>query len=594
MHRPILAALRVAPLLWIVHFAAAGSPEAIDRAQRLLERNEARAAAGILEAALPTAASERPALLQLLRQAYESAARQAEAAGRPRDAEQFRDNLAILNRKSKPESKPAEDEALKRASNEALKQAESSPTRVPAETLPEKIEAPGLLPPEKPAANVEPPPVSSPSPAPASPPPVSPAPKPVANRETLDIAEADAAFLAKKYDVAGRIYAALDREHRLPAQRSDHWAYCRWDALVRRINANPTTAAEWASIDAEIKSVHTLSPKNWYGEYLRNCVAERSRGARRPPSDQIVLRGSSPDEPGVDKPGAIEAGPPRRAQGTPASPPAPPRRAPGAKDGAPLSIGDWQVRETPSFRIYHLDPALAGRVAAAAEAARTAQTSRWAGAMARGAWTPKCDIYLYPSAATFSKMTGQPEESPGFSTMGIKAGEIVARRINLRADHPNLQAAILPHEITHVILADLFPTQQIPRWADEGMAVLAEPGSEQQARASDLEKPLAANRLFKLNDLMVMDYPDGKHWALYYAQSVSLTRFLVDLEGPARFIDFVKASQQNGPEAELRRVYKIEGFADLQARWLAYAKAESSTMTASAPDTAEESAPRTR
>ena len=124
----------------------------------------------------------------------------------------------------------------------------------------------------------------------------------------------------------------------------------------------------------------------------------------------------------------------------------------------------------------------------------------------------------------------------------------------------------------------------------EHVAYGAEPTTEQKARASDLGGPLAANRLFKLNDLMVMDYPDGKHWALYYAQSVSLTRFLVDLEGPARFIEFVQGSQRNGPEAELRRVYKIEGFADLQARWLAFAKAESTTMTASAP----EAAPRTR
>ena len=136
MHRPILAALRVAPLLLLAQFAAAGNPEALEQAHRLLERNEARAAAEILEAALPTAASDRPALLQLLRQAYESAARQAEAAGKPRDAELFRDNLAILNRKPNLKDKPPSDEALERASNEALKQAESSQTRVPAETDP--------------------------------------------------------------------------------------------------------------------------------------------------------------------------------------------------------------------------------------------------------------------------------------------------------------------------------------------------------------------------------------------------------------------------------------------------------------------------
>ena len=53
-------------------------------------------------------------------------------------------------------------------------------------------------------------------------------------------------------------------------------------------------------------------------------------------------------------------------------------------------------------------------------------------------------------------MTGQPEDSPGFSTMGLNAGKVVARRVNLRADHPNLVPAIVPHEVTHVVLADLW------------------------------------------------------------------------------------------------------------------------------------------
>ena len=260
MHRPILAALRVAPLLLLAQFAAAGNPEALDQAHRLLERNEARAAAEILEAALPTAASDRPALLQLLRQAYESAARQAEAAGKPRDAEQFRDNLAILNRKPKPKDKPPADEALKRASDEALKQAESSQTRVPAEAPPEKIEAPSLPAPEKPAERRR----AAPG---------------VASSLGLDSAcnsDSQARRQSPSRSTSrrrmrpswprnmtwpGRIYAALDRERRLPAQRSDHWAYCRWVDLVRRINANPTTAEEWASIDAEIKSVQQAEPE---------------------------------------------------------------------------------------------------------------------------------------------------------------------------------------------------------------------------------------------------------------------------------------------------------------------------------------------
>ncbi len=38
---------------------------------------------------------------------------------------------------------------------------------------------------------------------------------------------------------------------------------------------------------------------------------------------------------------------------------------------------------------------------------------------------------------------------------------------------------------------------------------------------------------------MAMDYPDAKDWSLYYAQSVSLTRFLVEQGPPEQFIQFV-------------------------------------------------------
>jgi hypothetical protein len=245
----------------------------------------------------------------------------------------------------------------------------------------------------------------------------------------------------------------------------------------------------------------------------------------------------------------------------------------------------WKIRETASFRIMHVDPDLAERAVEVAESAREAQISRWAGSPPRAPWTPKCDLYLYPNARLFSQMTGQLEDSPGFSTMGMNGGRIIARRVNLRADHPQLLKAIMPHEITHVVLADLFPHQQIPRWADEGMAVLSEPPSEQLSRAADLDEPLGTGQLFKVEKLMSMDYPESRYWGLYYAQSVSLTRFLVEQGTPTQFIQFVQNSQQTSPETALKRVYNIDGFADLHNRWLTYARRKTGTATASAaPD----------
>jgi hypothetical protein len=128
-------------------------------------------------------------------------------------------------------------------------------------------------------------------------------------------------------------------------------------------------------------------------------------------------------------------------------------------------------------------------------------------------------------------------------------------------------------------LADLFTTQQIPRWADEGMAVLAEPRAEQQVRAAELQEPLEAGRIFDLSKLMAMDYPAAKDWSLYYAQSVSLTRFLVEQGPPERFVQFVRDSQHDGVERALKSVYRIGGFQDLQERWIDYARRQTASLS---------------
>jgi hypothetical protein len=456
------------------------------------------------------------------------------------------------------------------------------------------------------------------------------------------LARADEAFLARKYPDAGILYAQLARDGHLPEDRRDAWAYCRRFEVVRRINGQPRTAQEWAAIAAEIARIRKLCLQpNWYDEYLTRLVRERSAGAPRGPA-RPILRGASPEEhrPTPTKPKtapqpAPKSAPPAEARSAsssvplelpfatdaaaakpeparaqePAPPPrqpapAPkvveasaPRETPAARATPPQTpssfrdpdLARWQVLDSANFRIYHADPELACRVSQAAENAREELIRRWTGQPPRGQWTPVCEVYLYPDARVFSQRTGQPEDSPGFSTSGLMAGRVTARRINLRADHPKLTEAILPHEVTHIVLAELFPERQIPRWADEGMAVLSEPTGEQALRASDLAKPLDGGKIFSVQQLMVMDYPEGQYWPLYYAQSISLTRFLVEQGTPTRFVEFIRDSQAHGAEAALLRHYQIKGFVDLQGRWLAFAR----TSTASAVQTAEASEPST-
>ncbi len=552
--------------------ARAAEESVASRAQTLVQKGDAAGAVDLLESALVSAtADERPKLLGQLATAYEAAAKQEDAAGRTEQAEALRDNLQILRRKV-----PAEVAVPAPVSTPPARAAlpPPKPLAPPSDPPPSPRDESPLFeePKSKPDLDSVPPaPLPEPEPLPApsgtNAPPVEPR-KPLATnpanapRREPSLNDADAAFRAKRYEVAGAVYAALDGSGKLPNDRRPHWAYCRAFSVVKRINDRPATKTEWASIDAEIGQIATLSPSYWFSEYLRNLAHERSRGvnvgARKSGASQSVVRGASPEEGPV---------PTTRLQG---------------------SNLDWSATPVQSlnFQVYFAggDSSHAQRVAKAAEEARAVQVRRW-GVVSNGGWSPKCEILLYPNAESFSRDTQQPADSPGFSSMGMNAGRLVFRRVNLRVDHPNLIKAILPHEVTHVVLADLFPRQQIPRWADEGLAVLAEPLSEQALRAADLEEPLKAGRLFRLNDLMVMDYPQAEHWGLYYAQSVSLTRFLVDAGTPTQFIKFVQSAQESGFEPALRDVYAIDGYGALHDRWITYARAH----VASAADVATSS-----
>jgi hypothetical protein len=656
--------------------------DVLARARTLIAAGEHRKAAYLLEETLPEASpKDRPALVELLRQSYRRLITQAEAEGRTAEAGAYRDDLEILSAgaqealparrpPARPEPLPeprlqaptpagpalpapsaAADPGLRPLPRTAIPPdattpAGSSPASgkasIPLLTGPQEDQASAA--PSEPKALPDPPgekqtPAAEDADQPASTPPVaslpSPAPSagPSANHgaepdepapRDSDLTRADELFNARNYEEAGRSYARLAATNQLPAQRKQVWAYCRWVAVVARINAPPRDGREWDAIEQEIRSIQRLTPGNWYGEYLQNRVAEARRGGGRSQGrGRLVVRGSEPDDPAPPKrprplgrtgASAAETPPPAPATGpdrplslppssgedpapvasipqpaaddTPSAAPAaqrepqptaPPTGASSSGNSAPPS---WQVRESANFRIFHDDQALAEKASVAAESVRSQQARRWGSSATRSTWEPKCEIYLYPTPRRFAELTGQPETSPGFSTMGLNGNRITARRVNLRADHPQLLTAILPHEVTHVVLADLFTQQQIPRWADEGMAVLAEPLAEQLSRAADLTTPLAEGRVFKLNELMAIDYPNAEAWGLYYAQSVSLTQFLVAQATPQDFVRFVRGAQRDGIEASLREVYRIDGFSELETRWQTYAKRQVAEIAA--------------
>src|SRR4051794_40073129 len=213
---PLAAVLAVSLLLGFPNTPLfADTDETLSRARAFMDRGECAAAVASLEEALAETPRDRqPPVLDLLRKAYGAAARDADARGLKGEAEQYRDNLEILGRKqpappaadAKPAPVPVTELPPARPT---VPEAPASPAPEPAPRAAESVRS-GL--PEVPEAAPVRPPAPKPGPPVAAllPPPSrassatapvnAPAPAPD------EMAAADAAFQAQRYDEAGRLY----------------------------------------------------------------------------------------------------------------------------------------------------------------------------------------------------------------------------------------------------------------------------------------------------------------------------------------------------------------------------------------------------
>lgn len=230
----------------------------------------------------------------------------------------------------------------------------------------------------------------------------------------------------------------------------------------------------------------------------------------------------------------------------------------------------WHVTETSNFRVLHnQSPSLAEKVARAAEQARTAAYDKWF-SEATEDWQPRCELYLHANALDFHRTTGLPDAMPGVSTIHWDSGRAL-RRIDLRCDAKQWIEAVLPHEVTHAVLAGSFPEQRLAPWADEGIAVLAEPRSKVQLHLRNFSRYDAEDRLFTARQLIHLKaYPEPCWLGPFYAQSVSLVEFLASAKDPQTVIRFLHDGLRDGYETALQRHYGWD-FNELDRRWRGYA-----------------------
>jgi hypothetical protein len=190
-------------------------------------------------------------------------------------------------------------------------------------------------------------------------------------------------------------------------------------------------------------------------------------------------------------------------------------------------------------------------------------------------WPSKCVVVLHASSADFAAAISQPgTRAVGCITLQVDRGAVIFRRIDLRCDRPNWRSSALPHELTHAVLADRLNGRPLPLWADEGLAVLAEPETTRTARDRALLAAVRSGRTVPIPALLHLTSQPGPDLReAFYGQSAILVSRLIERKSPSAFLAFLERTQQVGDEAALRECYRIDGVSGLARLWSEYANA---------------------
>ena len=197
------------------------------------------------------------------------------------------------------------------------------------------------------------------------------------------------------------------------------------------------------------------------------------------------------------------------------------------------------------------------RLAERCEQLAAASKETWLGKARSTVWMPQCDVVVHSDVAEYVECLGSgSEQTSGCATIRLEEGRVVVRRIDLRADGLDWKSETLPHELTHVVLADRFCRAQIPPWADEGIAMLAESAQKLKQRLTDLRQVASGGLVYTPRELVsVKSSPEPAFRAAFYGQSLAMVSLLLDCGSREQLLEFVDASQTKGFDAALREVY---------------------------------------
>lgn len=230
---------------------------------------------------------------------------------------------------------------------------------------------------------------------------------------------------------------------------------------------------------------------------------------------------------------------------------------------------------TTNFTVSAPDEQLAKRFGDMAEYYRKEKALEWLGQEMPN-WPRRCPLKVDVTGAGAGGAT-----SFTFGADGGGRGVVTSMQMEIHGPVRQLLNSVLPHEVTHTVLAHHFG-RPVPRWADEGGSVLSENDEERTSHDIRCREILNQGKAFRLSVLFRMvDYP--RDMIVLYAEGYSVAAYLVERGGGGRdgrrkllqFLAYgMEGSNQRShgsPEswnAAAQKVYGIESVDALEAAWI--------------------------
>ncbi len=209
-----------------------------------------------------------------------------------------------------------------------------------------------------------------------------------------------------------------------------------------------------------------------------------------------------------------------------------------------------------NFSVEAPTPEIAQQVAQYAEYYRREKALQWVG-QEMPSWPQPCPI----------RVTVTGGGAGGATSFIYEQGQVLGQQMHIEGSLDRLLASVLPHEVTHTVFAHYY-RRAVPRWADEGGAVLSE--DEIERSKHDMFAWQIVNtpgRAIPLRRLFAMrEYP---HDVLcLYAEGYSVTSFLVSQSGRPTFLAFVGAGMREGWDNAVRSYYHYNSVEELEQAWV--------------------------